>query len=76
MLVPLKMYNFFALSVVDVAQILSSGAVVGALVYVAITYQKGKKLDEIRLANETLKDLNAQTAQIPQLGEKKGESMK
>jgi hypothetical protein len=68
------MVNFFSLNVVEIAQILASGAVVGALVYAALTYRKGKRLDQIKLANEILNNLNSQTAQIPQLGEKKGDS--
>ncbi len=53
--------------VVDAFQIISAVAVVAALVYAAQTYQKGKKLEQIKLANDILKDLRHQESKLPQI---------
>jgi hypothetical protein len=57
--------------VVNVAQIVSAGVVVIALVYAAKTYQKGKKLEQIKLANDILKDLRQQESKLPDIHNEK-----
>jgi hypothetical protein len=68
MQIPLKMHEFSGWNVVVHAfQIISAVAVVAALVYAAKTYQKGKKLEQIKLANDILKDLRQQESKLPQI---------
>lgn len=49
--------NIFAL-LVDVFQIAASIAVIVTLIYVAKTYNDGKQLEQVKLANDILKDLS------------------
>ncbi len=52
---------------VDLAQIGSSIVVGVALFYTAKTYMNGKKLEQLKLGNDILKDLKDQISKLPQL---------
>jgi|ERR671919_740416 hypothetical protein len=53
--------------VVDTFQIISAGAVAVALYFAIKTYNKGRKLEQIKLTNDILKDLREQESKLPEI---------
>ena len=53
--------------IVDAFQIVSAVVVVVALIYAVKTYQKGKKLEQVELANDILKDLREKESKLPEI---------